>query len=287
MAFIQKLQLRGIRSFSPENDETIEFYSPLTVIVGMNGCGRIFMLIFCELRMIFTPWPVGKTTIIEALKYACCGSLPPGTRSGQAFINDPSMTDSSDVKAHIKLKFKNRRGFASVAVRLLQLTRKSSKLEFKALDAVLQTIDENGKSVSNSMKCSELDKQIPDLVGVSSAVMENVIFCHQEESDWPMQDGAMVKKKFDDIFDSARYSKALEAIMKAKKEKVLNAKDLKAEVGELGAHLVTVKQLHRDREACTESQTASRDQLLMIDEKIERFDERVSLYGFVSHPVDI
>ena len=49
----------------------------------------------------------------------------------------------------------------------------------------------------------------------------------QEESDWPMQDGAMVKKKFDDIFQSTRYSKALEAIMKAKKEKVLTAKDLK------------------------------------------------------------
>ena len=82
---------------------------------------------------------LGKTTIIEALKYACCGSLPPGTRSGQAFINDPSMTDSSDVKASIKLKFKNRRGFACVATRLLQLTRKRSKLEFKALDSILKT----------------------------------------------------------------------------------------------------------------------------------------------------
>ena len=39
MANIEKMSIRGIRSFSPDRDETIEFYSPLTMIVGMNGCG--------------------------------------------------------------------------------------------------------------------------------------------------------------------------------------------------------------------------------------------------------
>lgn len=40
MASINKLSIRGIRSFSPDKDETIEFYSPLTMIVGANGCGE-------------------------------------------------------------------------------------------------------------------------------------------------------------------------------------------------------------------------------------------------------
>ena len=53
MSSISKMQLRGIRSYSPNHDETIEFYSPLTMIIGSNGCG--------------------KTTIIESLKYACTG----------------------------------------------------------------------------------------------------------------------------------------------------------------------------------------------------------------------
>jgi DNA repair protein RAD50 len=53
MAFIEKMSIRGIRSFSPNQDEAIEFYSPLTMIVGANGCG--------------------KTTVIEALKYVCAG----------------------------------------------------------------------------------------------------------------------------------------------------------------------------------------------------------------------
>lgn len=60
MSSISKMQIRGIRSFSPDRDETIEFYSPLTMIVGANGCG--------------------KTTIIESLKFACTGSLPPNTK---------------------------------------------------------------------------------------------------------------------------------------------------------------------------------------------------------------
>jgi hypothetical protein len=40
MSSVDKLQIRGIRSFSPNRDETIEFYAPLTMIVGANGCGK-------------------------------------------------------------------------------------------------------------------------------------------------------------------------------------------------------------------------------------------------------
>jgi hypothetical protein len=50
-------------------------------------------------------------------------------------------------------------------------------------------------------------KQLPVLMGVSRAILESVIFCHQEESSWPLQEGAVLKKKFDDIFESARYTK--------------------------------------------------------------------------------
>ena len=108
--------------------------------------------------------------------------------------------------------FKNQRNVPCIAVRSLQLLRKKTKLEFKALDAVLKTLNDENEEVSTSMRCTELDRSIPVLIGVSAAVLENVIFCHQEESDWPMQDGATIKKKFDDIFDSTRSSKALEAI---------------------------------------------------------------------------
>lgn len=32
--------VKGIRSFSPDNNNVIEFYKPLTLIVGSNGAGK-------------------------------------------------------------------------------------------------------------------------------------------------------------------------------------------------------------------------------------------------------
>ena len=42
MAEIKKLQIQGIRSFGPSQDDrqTIEFFTPLTLILGQNGCGK-------------------------------------------------------------------------------------------------------------------------------------------------------------------------------------------------------------------------------------------------------
>jgi DNA repair protein RAD50 len=49
-----------------------------------------------------------------------------------------------------------------------------------------------------------MDAEIPTLLGVSKAVLENVIFCHQEDSYWPLAEPAALKKKFDDIFEATR-----------------------------------------------------------------------------------
>lgn len=71
MSRIDGLSVQGIRSFAPNIRETLTLYTPLTLIVGCNGSG--------------------KTTIIEALKYATTGELPPNTKNG-AFVHDPKVT---------------------------------------------------------------------------------------------------------------------------------------------------------------------------------------------------
>ena len=87
-----------------------------------------------------------------------------------------------------------------------------------------------------------MDAEIPHLLGVSKAVLENVIFCHQEDSYWPLAEPSALKKKFDDIFEatrydlyerrktthhsSSRYTKALDSIKNLRKERVA---ELKAE----------------------------------------------------------
>ena len=37
---IDKMSIRGIRSFSPAETQVIEFFKPLTLIVGKNGSGK-------------------------------------------------------------------------------------------------------------------------------------------------------------------------------------------------------------------------------------------------------
>ena len=76
-----------------------------------------------------------------------------------------------------------------------------------------------------------MDLRIPEMLGMSRAIIENVILCHQDESNWPLSDVALLaedddqshelKKRFDSIFESTYYTKSLEAIQKERKEKVV------------------------------------------------------------------
>lgn len=162
--------------------------------------------------------------------------MPPGKNAGQAFVHDPKSIGSTSVKANLKLRFTAHGGKSMVIVRSMEVTQKKNTMTFKQLDGNLRTVNNTGERIAMSHKCTELDRQIPLMLGVSKAILENVVFCHQEDASWPLQEGAVLKKKFDDIFDSTRYTKALEVFSKAKKEYVLKAKDHKADVAELKSH---------------------------------------------------
>ncbi|QSL66624.1 hypothetical protein MERGE_001007 [Pneumocystis wakefieldiae] len=196
MSSIDKLSIMGIRSFDINVRETIQFYSPLTLIVGHNGSG--------------------KTTIIECLKYSTTGDLPPNSKGG-AFIHDPNICGEKEVLAQVKLSFKNTNGAKMICTRSLQLLVKKTTRSQKTLDGQL-TIFKNGERLALSNKCAELDMQIPISLGVSKAVLDYVIFCHQEDSNWPLSEPAVLKKRFDEIFEALRYTKALDQIKNLRKE---------------------------------------------------------------------
>ena len=63
-----------------------------------------------------------------------------------------------------------------------------------------------------------------------------------------MSEGAVLKKKFDDIFESSRYTKALEAFAKSKKDFQSQGKDHKAELMQVGAYLETARGLQEEME---------------------------------------
>lgn len=49
-AALEKLAIRGIRSFDDKRVEVVEFFTPVTVIVGQNGSGKTVRYIYALFR---------------------------------------------------------------------------------------------------------------------------------------------------------------------------------------------------------------------------------------------
>jgi DNA repair protein RAD50 len=268
MASVNKLSIRGVRSFSPEDTEqVVEFLSPLTIIVGANGCG--------------------KTTIIECLKYAITGALPPGTKSGQSFVHDPRSVGHQQVKASVKLRFTTKADQSMVVVRSMELTQKKTTATFRQLDGVLRTLHPTtGERQSLSHKCTELDRQVPMLMGVSRPILEHVLFCHQEDASWPLNEGAVLKKRFDEIFDSSRYSKAIEVLRKKEKSLLGVAKDIKADLAGLNSHRHAAKGFLAEKEEQKEVLEEIDDTKVNLNRDMAETERQLVKYGAIIEQVD-
>ncbi|RAR12267.1 dna repair protein rad50 [Stemphylium lycopersici] len=198
--------IQGVRSFGPDKGEVIQFTAPLTLIVGWNGSG--------------------KTTIIESLKYATTGDLPANSKTGGAFIHDPKLCNEKELRAQVKLSFRSTSGVRMVATRNLQVTVKKNARTQKTLESSLLMM-KDGEKHSISTRVAELDQIIPQYLGVSKAVLDNVIFCHQEDSLWPLSDATTLKKKFDEIFEAMKYTKAIDNIKMIRKARNVDLGQLK------------------------------------------------------------
>lgn len=98
--------------------------------------------------------------------------------------------------------------------------QKKVKLEHRTVDSAFLFKDpKTGEERSVSTKCAQLDADMPLHLGVSKAILENVIFCHQEDSNWPLAEPSVLKKKFDDIFAATKFTKALDNMKSLRKEK--------------------------------------------------------------------
>jgi DNA repair exonuclease SbcCD ATPase subunit len=259
MSSIDKLGIRGIRSFGPDTEEVIQFYKPLTVIVGPNGCG--------------------KTTIIECLKYVTTGLLPPSAKNGQNFVHDPKLAGTTKVSAQIKLTLRTNARERMYLGRSMELHQKRTKMEFKATDGVVKIRKADGTESTQTHRCSDLDRSVPEFMGVSRPILESVIFCHQEDSNWPLQEAAVLKKKFDDIFESTRYTKALDVIRKQRKSLVDAYKDAQRDLDVL-QHTLGIAQGKRDemerlegeRERLVDAQREAEERREEVQNQLREYD---------------
>lgn len=222
MSTIEKLSIQGIRSFgsNSEDVQTITFSSPVTLILGENGCG--------------------KTTIIECLKYGLTGEVPPGGDHGRSFVHDPKIFNQAGTLGQIKLEVSNLQGKRISVCRSMKISNKRGKYSFETLDATMNYIDgkAEGRGSTNSIskRCVDVDVAMCQFMGVSKAIINNVLFCHQENSSWPLDESKKLKDKFDAIFGITEFNKTIERIIKMRKEEAENLKVKEADL-RLLAHL--------------------------------------------------
>ena len=124
MSRLVELRLKGIRAFHPdppdEERSRIRFDGPVTLITGENGSG--------------------KTTIIEALKYATMGQCSRNSKL-QEFVNNPKGQKGGCVNAQIELDFDSvdhQMITVSRGAKLTTSDKKKTGMTFKASDCKLE-----------------------------------------------------------------------------------------------------------------------------------------------------
>ncbi|XP_003217435.2 DNA repair protein RAD50 isoform X1 [Anolis carolinensis] len=256
MSRIDKMSILGVRSFGIEDKDkqVISFFNPLTILVGPNGAG--------------------KTTIIECLKYVCTGDFPPGTK-GNSFVHDPKVAHETDVRAQIRLQFRDVNGELLAVQRSMVCTQKGKKTEFKTLEGVI-TRTKHGEKVSLSSKCAEIDREMISALGVSKSVLNNVIFCHQEESNWPLSEGKALKQKFDEIFSATRYIKALETLRQVRLKQAQRVKECQVELRYLKQNKEKAHEIQNQLSNREAQLAASKENVRSIENQLEPLKNRLT-----------
>uniref|UniRef100_A0A915LCL0 Rad50/SbcC-type AAA domain-containing protein n=1 Tax=Meloidogyne javanica TaxID=6303 RepID=A0A915LCL0_MELJA len=209
------LKIQGIRSIG-DSPQCINFLTPLTIIQGPNG--------------------TGKTTVIEALNYITTGALPAGKMP--TFIHNNQIANKPRVDALVQLIFKDIKGNTCTATKRLNASVvRGGKLTTKSDEFNLKIVDKFGNPKSLSSKIGDFNKEMLNLIGVPKAILEFVLFCHQEESNWPLSEPKELKQRFDAIFEVTKYVKALDAIKRNIKELNLQIQLIDKELPHLESNL--------------------------------------------------
>uniref|UniRef100_A0A8C7BHV0 DNA repair protein RAD50 n=1 Tax=Neovison vison TaxID=452646 RepID=A0A8C7BHV0_NEOVI len=211
MSRIEKMSILGVRSFGIEDKDKqiITFFSPLTILVGPNGAG--------------------KTTIIECLKYICTGDFPPGTK-GHTFVHDPKVAQETDVRAQIRLQFRDVNGEVIAVQRSMVCTQKSKKTEFKTLEGVITRTNKTKQKINLSVKRLNEWKMLISCVGVRAIVLSTVIHQNQAHGSFPLPPKKNLLQDFLFLFCLQRYIKALETLRQVRQTQGQKVKECQAEL---------------------------------------------------------
>ena len=174
----------------------------------------------------------------------------------------------------------------------MEASQKAKTITVKTLDGTM-TRKKQGQeaSVSISSKCADINADMLNSLGVSKPILNYVIFCHQEDSNWPLDVGSKVKERFDEIFNSVKYKNVLKNVKDVRKKEMDEAKIEKNNAAhyesdkkyadqkrkDMRRKQKEAEQLQTDIERIGEELRPLREQLLEVQEQEKGFSENQRL----------
>jgi len=118
-------------------------------------------------------------------------------------------------KKRLNLKITDPRGVDKTVFRSMRIEMQKGKPKFQTFDSTIKYSGNEDKFSSGRQE--DINNHMCESMGVSKAILNNVIFCHQEDSNWPLDEGKKLKEKFDAIFGTSEYNKAIKKISNIRK----------------------------------------------------------------------
>ena len=206
MTSLKAISVSGIRSYEPNAKEAISFNQECQIIHGHNGSG--------------------KTSLLESMKWCLSGQFPPTSNNGKTFISDPRVKEGNDeIQSFVEVNVTNDRAKSDYFIkRTMTLGLKTDKngkntSSLSTDSPWMKAVDhETGESsmviAQKNRKKAESDEKVLEVIGVNKSVLDYVIFCHQEMSDWPLCEPKVLKERMDQIFSVDNYTKQMESYTK-------------------------------------------------------------------------
>lgn len=188
MALLEKLEISGIRLYKEDEQPQIINFEPITLITGDNGAG--------------------KSTIIEALKFATLGQC------SKELIADPFIWGKEKTTSKVTLSFKGiDQNEYQINLNPNINKSKNNKGSFQTGLCKVTIKKTDNREESFTVNSSEIENKVPPLLRASPSIIDNVIFCDQKQSLWPIDDKPKeLKKKFDQIFGLDKYKDKIDAL---------------------------------------------------------------------------
>lgn len=163
---------------------------------------------------------------------------------------------------------------------------KNGKTKFVTLDSTVVSEDPAAPREEGGLRIEEINNEMSIAMGVSKAILNNVIFCHQEDSNWPLDEGKKLKEKFDSIFGTTDYNKAIDKILKFRKDyqaKLTTSQhekkfleEIKRDADKKHLELEMLKQKHDNMKSKSEDLEAS---VTPLDQRLEKLLEKEKQFG--------